>query len=347
MPFPSPMRRRRKSRAGTRHYAIPVRGKSTAIGSASVAHCERLSGPTSMARVAAQIFLPARGRFDLVATVESGARALGRPWVWAGGRRPVLRRAERLHGRAVHLLEIRPAPGGVVLRAVGPGANEIEQLAPLAARVRRALQLDVDLTDLHRRCHGQSGLAWIARGALGRIVHGTTLFEDCVAALLGDAAMPHLVAYGRRCPELPALRACPTPLDLATVGTRGLRARTGLDRRADAAVRLARAVVAGRGGLPTLDARAASLSRPALLRALRALPGLSSSASATLAPLLGHHERLALDRLTLRRATRVLLPGRPPRAAELRRRLAPLGPWGGLVLALCAARGAATDLAAG
>jgi 3-methyladenine DNA glycosylase/8-oxoguanine DNA glycosylase len=281
------------------------------------------------------------GRFDLATTVASGLRGLGPPWTWCPGRHPALRRAERLHGHRVYLLEIRPAPNGVVLRAVGPGTTAIEQLAPLAARVRRALQLDVDLTDLHRCCRSDPALRWIARAGLGRVVRGTTLFEDCLSALLDDAGLAALLSFGVRCPEARTRRACPTPRDLATVGARGLRARTGLDRRADAVVRLARAVEHNQVDLAAIDDRAASASRRALLQMLHTLPGVSPGTALGLAPLLGHHERLVLDRRTMHDAATVLLPERPPTASALRRRLTHVAPWGGLVLRLCAARGAA------
>jgi hypothetical protein len=293
-----------------------------------------------MVRVAADILLPARGRFDLVATVDAGPRPLGPPWVWRGGSRPVLRRAERLYGRRAFLLEVRPAPGGVVLRAIGPGTTEIEQLAPLAARIRRALQLDVDLGPFHRRCHADPALRWIARAGLGRVVRGTTPFEDCLVALLGGDGLAALLGVGARCAGATALRACPSARDLAVIDARGLRARTGLDARAAAVVRLARAVVRGAVDLRTVDERAPLVSRAALLRMLRRLPGASAHTTAVLAPLLGHHEHILRDQDMLRDAARILLPGAAPTWPAIRRRLRGVTPWAGLAFSLCAARGA-------
>ena len=293
-----------------------------------------------MARVAADIMLPARGRFDLVATVDAGLRPLASPWVWRGGRRPVLRRAERLYGRRVSLLEVRPAPGGVVLRAIGPGTTEIEQLAPLAARVRRALQLDVDLGPFHRRCRADPALRWIARAGLGRVIRGTTPFEDWLSALLGDDGLAALLGVGARCAEAAALRACPSARELAAVGARGLRARTGLDARAGAVVHLARAVARGTADLRTIDERAPLVSRATLLRMLRRVPGACAHTTAVLAPLLGHHERIVGDRRMLRDAARILLPGASPTWPAIRRRLRGVAPWAGLAFSLCAARGA-------
>jgi len=288
-------------------------------------------------RVSADILLPARGRFDLAATVEAGPRPLGPPWTWHAGRRPFLRRAERLYGRRVFVLEVRPAPGGVVLRAIGPGTSEIEQLAPLAARVRRALQLDVDLGPFHRRCRADPALGWIARAGLGRVVRGTTPFEDCLRALLGDEGLAALLGVGAR--GAGGLRACPSARELAAIDARGLRARTGLDARATAVARLARAVAAGTIDLRSLDERAPHVSRPTLLRMLRRLPGAAGHTAAALALLLGHHERLARDPQMLRDAARILLPDASPTWPAMRRRLRSVAPFEGLAFSLCAARG--------
>jgi hypothetical protein len=71
------------------------------------------------------------------------------------------------------------------------GAAGAEHLAPLAARVRRALGLD-----------GTPGL------------RGTSDFEDAITAVLADApagARARVVELGRRCPAAPILRTMPTP----------------------------------------------------------------------------------------------------------------------------------------
>src|SRR4029453_10188855 len=89
-----------------------------------------------MALERAEIVLPARGRFDLRATVVGRGHQPPPPYRWHEGRRPFLKRAEELADGSVHLLRIRPEPRGVVLEVTGRDAREIEVLAPLAARVR-------------------------------------------------------------------------------------------------------------------------------------------------------------------------------------------------------------------
>src|SRR4029077_17624676 len=104
---------------------------------------------------------------------------------WRDGPEPVLERAEQLADGTVHLLVCRPARRGVVLEVTGRDAREIEVLAPLAARVRRALSLDVDLADFHRMCRADPLLRPLARAGMGRVLRVTSVFEDVVGVLAG------------------------------------------------------------------------------------------------------------------------------------------------------------------
>ncbi|MFN8545647.1 MAG: hypothetical protein U0807_15790 [Candidatus Binatia bacterium] len=260
-----------------------------------------------MGSATAEIVLPARGRFDLRATVLSHGPMPHAPWQWHDGVRPLLRRAERLADGSVYLLAIRPAPAGVVLRATGPDANEIERLAPLAARIRRALRLDEDLTSFHRLCRTHPGLRPIARAGLGRLLRGTTLFEDLVKAIVwrgrtgaGAATIGHLGTLGSRCAARPGLRAFPTPDQIAQAGAAPPRAQARLGSRAVSIKRIARGVADGTWDLAELDAAADRLPSATLVRRLRALPGIGPAAAAWMLLVLGHYDRPAIDAATLR-----------------------------------------------
>jgi hypothetical protein len=255
----------------------------------------------------ADIILPARGPFDLRATVLSHGGWRLPPWTWSDGPRPALRRAEVLADGAVRLLEIRPHADGVILRVTGRSAAEPEVLAPLAARVRIALQLDTDLRPFHRWCRTQTELRPVARLRLGRFLRGTTLFEDLVATIVRQRVPLHadrLVALGARCPADRRLRTFPTAERVDEVGVRGLRL-LGLGTVAVPLARLARDVTSGR-----LDLFALERASP---RALRAIPGVDASAAGWIGLLLGHVDGPLVD-------------GRSAR------RLAAWAPWRGLAL---------------
>lgn len=268
----------------------------------------------------ADILLPACGRFDLRATVLAHAGWQLPSWQWTDGARPVLRRAELLSDGAVRLLTIRPAPGGVTLRVTGRDAAEPEVLAPLAARIRTALQLDVDLAPFHRWCRRQDTFMPVARLGLGRLLRAPTFFEEVVTAIVRantpadhtGAAMAALLGLGPRWGWAPRLRAYPTPRLVADAGVARLRA-LGLGASASPVVALARDVLAQRRDLAGLERQAPALAASTVARALDDIPGIDPAGRAWLMLLLGHADR------------GLVTPG----AA---RRLAMWAPWRGLAL---------------
>src|SRR5262249_30978697 len=161
-----------------------------------------------------------------------------------------------------------------------------EVLAPLAARVRRALALDFDPSGFQQACAGDPLLQPVARLGLGRLLRGMTPFEDAVRVLVwGDdaptdtaRALARVGSLGARCPAQPVLRACPSAATLARFDVRRLRERTGLGRRAVWVHRLARQVASGRRDLRAIE----SLSTRAAARALEGVPGLEPAGVARL-----------------------------------------------------------------
>jgi 3-methyladenine DNA glycosylase/8-oxoguanine DNA glycosylase len=279
----------------------------------------------AMALERAEIVLPARGRFNLRATVLSRDHLALPAFRWRDGARPVLERAEELPGGSVFLLSIRPHASGVVLRATGEDASEIEVLAPLAARVRRALDLDLDLAAFHRLCRSDPLLRRAASLGAGRLLRGTSLFEDVVNAVApgnGDAAAAaRIAALGRRCPAAPELRAFPEPRALARMAVRRLDERTGLGSRARVVSAIATLYPDPLEHLP----------RRRLSGQLARIAGVDRATLAWLMLLLGHHDRPVLDGAAVRFATRAFGPGRSADSA-FGRRIARWRPWSGLAL---------------
>jgi hypothetical protein len=161
------------------------------------------------------IFLPTVRRIDVAAL----ARACAPPWRrWSRG---AIARAERTADGRVHLVVVRARRGGVTVTVHGVGAREAEVLAPIAARVRRALP-----------------------AGRGPGLRGTTPFEDAVATLLDDAApagaRSSIARLGRRCAVAPALRTMPEPAALRGVARARLArclGSTALARRVQALAR--------------------------------------------------------------------------------------------------------------
>jgi len=145
------------------------------------------------------------------------------PWRrWCHG---AIARAERSANGRVHLVVVRRRPGGILVSLTGVGAAQGENLAPAAARIRRAL-------------------------AAGGRLRGTSAFEDAVASLLDDVAAPvrirsAVLRLGPRCPGAGTLRAMPDPACVLrtpratldrTLGSRALARRLQALARAFAVV---------------------------------------------------------------------------------------------------------------
>lgn len=218
----------------------------------------------------AQIALPVRGGFDLRAVIASGGGSVPPPWRWRDGARPLLERPERLPDGSVRLLRVRPDTGGILLQVTGRSARDVETLAPLAVRIRRALGLDV------------------APAAL----RGTTVFEDLVGVLAASRAAPAtvqhalagLVSFGSRCPADRRQRAFPAPEVLARLSLRELRQRTGCGHRAAWLRALARDVAGGALDLQRLD----DLSPRDAAHVLRTIDGLGPAGVRAALRVLGH-----------------------------------------------------------
>lgn len=171
-----------------------------------------------MHRETGTIFLPMRRRLPAAAIRDCAPP--WRPWT-----RGAIARAERTADGRVHLAVVRRRPGGILVSLTGVGAAQAENLAPVAARIRRAL-------------------------AAGERLRGTSAFEDAVASLLDDARAPArtrsaVLRLGGRCPAAPGLRIMPDPtcvlrtpraaLDRA-LGSRALARRLQALARAFAAI---------------------------------------------------------------------------------------------------------------
>lgn len=188
------------------------------------------------------------------------------PYRWRLGRGMRLERAEASADGRIFRLSVRPARLGAVLRIIGRGAAEPEVLAPFAARMRRALQLDRE-------------------PAAERVLCGTSLWEDLASALLlqgagaqgAAAALAGLLELGTPCRSARTMRTFPAPASVAAVPVRVLASLTGVATEAAALRALAQQLaVAGAG--PALERRLAAATPRATRSLLRRL-GITDAAT--------------------------------------------------------------------
>lgn len=228
-----------------------------------------------MRREHAEIVLTARTPLAPRAALLGASTLLLPPYRWRLGRAARLERAEASADGRIFRVSVRPARLGAVVRITGRGAAEPEVLAPIAARMRRALQLD-------------------AEPPSGRVLCGTSLWEDLATALLlqatgapgASAAVAGLLTLGAPCPSARSLRTFPPAAAVAAVPTRILGALCGIGGHASA-LRLVADRLAPPGAAAALERRLQQASPAGVRRMLRALGITEPDAAAWLVARLG------------------------------------------------------------
>jgi 3-methyladenine DNA glycosylase/8-oxoguanine DNA glycosylase len=232
--------------------------------------------------------------FDFAATVDShGWRRLapfeGRP---AEGR---LLHAEDL-GRSVVELDI--SHHGQTLRIQSDRSLSTFQ-DQITARCRRMFQLDVPLAEFHELCLASPEHRIIAERHFGRLLCGSTMFEDAVKIITTTNTMWRQTVrmvellvgtYGRKGLTR---RAFPTPAAIAGRTPEELQEVCRLGYRAKSIHALATAIESGEIDLDVLGDR--SIDTEELFRRFRSLPGIGPYGAAHLLAMQGRHDFIAVD----------------------------------------------------
>lgn len=276
------------------------------------------------------LILGASGPFRLPAVVVSHGWFQTAPFAWDGaGER--LDRVEALDGGGV-ALAVSQAGAAVAVRASAPLSGPAREAA--RARITRVLQLEADLDGFSAAAEAVDPV--LARDLAGygaaRVLAGGTLFEDVVKGLCAtNTTWRQAVSSINRLGELGTGGAFPAPADLLRAGEDDFRARARVGYRAPALVDAARAAIDGR--LAEIEADAAAGDEERAYAGLLALQGIGPATAGFILLLMGHFGRPSVDSATIRVATEAWFGGRRPTPAEVRRRIAPAGRFGGLVLA--------------
>lgn len=252
------------------------------------------------------------------------------PFAWdpASG---LLRRRERLGGGVVDLEISRAGAGVWVTPSRTLGGGERRQIG---RRVRRMLQLDVDLADFHEgaRRVDASLAADLASIGAGRLLAGSSLWEDVAKAICGtNVAWRQAVSMIEKLADLDPDGAFPEPDRLLEAGEATLRASARVGYRAPYLIGAAR--MAAEGGITDLEAELASLPPADVVRALSAIPGVGPTTARFVAYLAGRFDVGPLiDSATIPAAAERWFDGRRPSNAEIAARVEPAGEWAALTL---------------
>jgi 3-methyladenine DNA glycosylase/8-oxoguanine DNA glycosylase len=245
------------------------------------------------------------------------------PTRWSPSER-ILRRTEVLGGRAVDL-EITHESGALQVR----GARDSRELR---RKIGRMFQLDLDLSEFHARAKGSPAHEWVTGAGFGRLLCGSTLFEDVVKIITTTNTMWRQTVrmnellvekYGRA--TRGGTHAFPLPEDVAQVSEEELKEQCRLGYRAKSVSLLARGMADG-----SIDVDAISdpsQTTEELFRSYLTLPGIGPYGAAHLLAMDGRHDVIAVDTEFRRFVRETYHKGRSVSDATMLRRYAKWGRW--------------------
>jgi N-glycosylase/DNA lyase len=284
--------------------------------------------------------MPVRKPFGLFATVVCHGWYQTLPFRWQAQRR-VLQRAEALRDGRVFLVEMREEPSArracrdVVVAITGDGATDAGVAQEMARRCAIMLHAGEDLRGFYALSKERPELRPARRAGAGRLMRGSSLWEDLVKTILGTNVLwkqavvmiNRLAELGDSCPAEPALRAWPSPGQVVRAGERFLRDTVRAGYRSPYIMELAQRQKSGDIDLDALEARAARMSADELFAALTSIKGIGKSSAHYLMNLLGHYDHISIDSATYAYARRVFFRGKRPTEKQIRRRFARFGRW--------------------
>ncbi len=235
-----------------------------------------------------------------------------------------LLRGERL-GDDDYLITTRQTAGDrLEMLVTGPDADG----APgeeMRRRMGRMLRLDEDLTAFQAVAAGKPRIAPVVARGWGRILRGSSLWEDVAKALLGTNVawrqavrmIDHLAHLTRPSSIRPDLPLFPTPEEVVAAGEDTLRELVRCGYRAPYLVGIARGVLDGTFALDELDRAAGALTTDDVQARLLALPGIGPATSAYLLVFLGHYDRPTIDSATVAYAAKFHFDGEKRPVADV------------------------------
>lgn len=258
---------------------------------------------------------PVPPNFAFVPTVESHGWYQLAPFRWSRSE-GVLRRKEALSEGVVDLA-ISFAKGKLRVR----GARES---AVLRARMARMFQLDVDTSEFVAQTRASSTHDWVEASGFGRLLCGSTLWEDAVKIIATTNTMWRQTV---RMVELLVAKcgrdgAFPDPAEVARFSEAELQNDCRLGYRAKSIHRLAAMFVELGDAGPEFTGTTAEL-----FKRYQTLPGIGPYGAAHLLAMDGRHDFIAVDTEFRRFVRETYHGGRKVSDATMLRRYAKWGRW--------------------
>ncbi len=262
--------------------------------------------------------LPAPKNFAFVPTVESHGWYRLAPFRWSA-EEGVLRRKEALPGGTVELA-ISFQRNALIVR----GAELSDELRK---RLTRMFQLNLDTTEFVALARESADHAWVEEVGFGRLLCGSTLFEDAVKIIATTNTMWRQTV---RMVDLLVAKcgregAFPDPEDVAHFSADELKEDCRLGYRAKSLHLLASGIASGAIDLDAISDPRQSTDE--LFRSYLKLPGIGPYGAAHLLAMDGRHDFIAVDTEFRRFVRERYHRGRRVSDAAMLRRYAKWGRW--------------------
>jgi 3-methyladenine DNA glycosylase/8-oxoguanine DNA glycosylase len=284
---------------------------------------QRSAKPLSAGSIPAVASISTPSDFAFPATVTSHGWYRLAPFRWSA-EELILRRAEVLGGRAVDL-EITHRGTALQVR----GARDTRELR---AKLTRMFQLDVHLGGFHDLARDSAPHRWAADEHFGRLLCGSTLFEDAVKIIATTnttwrqtVRMVELLVEKCGLRTRSGVAAFPRPHDIVKFSVDELQTDCRLGYRAKTIHALASGIIDGSIDLDAISE--SSQSTEALSKSYRALPGIGPYGAAHLLAMDGRHDLIAVDSEFRRFVRETYHKGRKVSEPAMLRRYARWGRW--------------------
>lgn len=203
-------------------------------------------------------------------------------------------------------------------------------------RVRTMLQLDIDIAPFHEYASTRKELHHIPAGKLGRLLRGSSLFEDTIKVIATAnttwAQTKGMVkrlctSFGSVHLNKPTRYAFPAPEQIASVSFDEFADMARMGYRSQSVYKIATDIVSGVLDIEALNS--SLLTTDELRKRLLSLPGIGPYGSACLMLYLGRGEHVNVDSWARTMVGREL--GRPVTDKEVHSFFEQYHPWRGLV----------------
>jgi 3-methyladenine DNA glycosylase/8-oxoguanine DNA glycosylase len=202
----------------------------------------------------------------------------------------------------------------------------------LEARIARMFQFDVQLAEFHDMARNVDTHHWVTEASFGRLICGSTLFEDAVKIITTTntmwrqtVRMVELLVEKCGRPSREGHRAFPSPRDIVRFTPQELQDECRLGYRAKTIHAMAAGILDG-----TIDLAAisdSSQSTEDLFDSFKSLPGIGPYGAAHLLAMDGRHDFIAVDTEFRRFVRERYHGGRAVSDSTMLRRYSKWGRW--------------------